>query len=136
MKKLVVFIALILLPSFVRAYDVVIDGIYYNLLQDTKKAEVTHGDNKYAGSVVIPSSVTYKGMEYSVTSLGNFAFSQCTGLNTIVIPNSVIEIKTGAFSFCTGLTSVDIPISVTTIGGSSFSNCRRCFCWLHWFDFH
>jgi len=48
------------------------------------------------GSYVIPNSVT---------SIGDRAFSGCTGLINVVIPTSVISIENGTFSGCTGLTS-------------------------------
>ena len=59
----------------------------------------------------------------SVTSIGDHAFSYCTGLTSVKIPNSVTSIENGAFSVCTGLTSVTIPNSVTSIGDSAFSGC-------------
>ena len=59
----------------------------------------------------------------SVTTIGDYAFSGCTGLTSVEIPNSVTTIGDYAFSGCTGLTSVEIPNSVTSIGYSAFSNC-------------
>ncbi len=59
----------------------------------------------------------------SVTSIGDYAFSDCTGLTSIEIPDSVTSIGDRAFSYCTGLTSVEIPGSVTSIGNSAFSYC-------------
>ena len=59
----------------------------------------------------------------SVTSLGNYAFENCTGLISIEIPNSVTSIGSSAFSGCTGLTSIEIPNSVTSIGFGAFSDC-------------
>ena len=59
----------------------------------------------------------------SVTSIGEWAFSGCTGLTSIDIPNSVTTIGYYAFSFCSGLTNIEIPNSVTTIGTSAFSGC-------------
>ena len=64
----------------------------------------------------------------SVTSIGRAAFSSCTGLTSIKIPNSVTSIESesfwgGVFEGCTGLTSIAIPNSVTSIGGSAFQGC-------------
>ena len=56
---------LILCSSSVWAYDFEVDGIYYNITNETNKTvEVTDGENKYTGNVVIPSTVTYNSMAY------------------------------------------------------------------------
>ncbi len=59
----------------------------------------------------------------SVTSIGNSAFYDCTGLTSITIPDSVTSIGGSAFWGCTGLTSITIPDSVTSIGVSAFTYC-------------
>ena len=59
----------------------------------------------------------------SVTSIGDSAFSGCTGLTSITIPDSVTSIGSYAFFGCTGLTSITIPNSVTSIGEAAFSRC-------------
>ena len=94
------------------AYDVEVDGIYYNLNYQDKTAEVTYKEqysSPYDGEVYIRSSIELNGVEYKVTSIGEFAFYGCSGLTSIDIPNSVICIGEYAFSCCIGLTSINIP---------------------------
>ena len=71
--------------------------------------------------IKIPSKI--KGCP--VTSIGYKAFSDCTILTSVTIPDSVTYIGSDAFGDCTGLTSLVIPDSVTTIGSSAFSSCTN-----------
>ena len=103
------------------AYIVEVDGIYYDISETT--VEVTSGDNKYSGDIVIPESITYNNSKYFVTSIGEMAFYDCTSLTSITIPNSVTSIGESAFDGCIGLTSVTIPNSVTSIGDKAFYFC-------------
>ncbi|MEF2813986.1 MAG: leucine-rich repeat protein [Oscillospiraceae bacterium] len=58
-----------------------------------------------------------------VTSIGGFAFYDCTSLTSVTIPDSVTSIGANAFFDCTSLTSVTIPDSVTSIGVGAFASC-------------
>ena len=59
----------------------------------------------------------------SVTSIGEFAFYECSELTSITIPNGVTSIGESAFYGCSGLTSITIPDSVTSIGSYAFDGC-------------
>ena len=94
-------------------------GINYDFDSNTKQATVIASDIKYTGSVTIPSTVTYKGVTYDVIAVGNNAFSDCSDLTSVTIPNSVTSIGLLAFSNCTGLTDVfcyaeNVPSTVSS----------------------
>ncbi|MBQ2122416.1 MAG: leucine-rich repeat protein, partial [Bacteroidaceae bacterium] len=105
--------ALMLCATPLFAHDFEVDGIFYNIMSaEDKTVEVTFsGDSYYAveeysGSVTIPETVTYNDNTYSVTSIGDYAFSYCYGLTSVKIPNSVTSIGADVFGFCSGLTSI------------------------------
>ena len=98
---------LLLSAATASAHDFVVDGIYYNINSDGTSVSVTYKgsssvdyDNEYSGAVTIPASVTFSGKTYSVTSIGNAAFYDCSGLTSVVIPNSVKSIGYDAFADC------------------------------------
>ena len=104
------------------AYDVMVDGIYYDVLEDNV-ASVTYGDTKYFGDITIPSSIKVNDVDYAVTYISSWAFNNSSGLTSVTIPNSVISIGEMAFIDCSRLTSVTIPNSVTSIGYEAFYKC-------------
>lgn len=112
-RKLILLSFLTMLTALsASAYDFEYNGIYYNITDaSSRKVEVTYKDtnyNSYSGSVSIPMSVTYNGYTYSVTAIGNDAFTQSTGLTSVTIPVSVSVMNANAFLHCSGLTSVNI----------------------------
>ena len=104
--------------------------IYYNWINDNTELAVSYRglgslsySDEYSGDVDIPESVEYEGNTYSVTSIVDAAFSECSGLTSVIIPNSVISIGNDVFYNCSGLTFVTFGNSVTSIGNGAFSFC-------------
>ena len=130
-------LVLLLSAGIEKMYAVTIGDLNYSLNKNSLEATVTgHKDGTSAtGTLVIPSSVTYTSQEYvnghyvsvtrtyTVTSIGNYAFENCTGfIGSPTIPNSVTSIGMYAFN-CSGFTgSLTIGNSVTSIGMYAF-NC-------------
>lgn len=71
------------------------------------------------------SSLVSVSIPDGVTSIGSTAFLECTSLASVNIPNSVVSIGSQAFDNCWNLTSVNIPNGVESIGGLAFSLCKR-----------
>ena len=102
--KLALLAIMAMLPQLASAHEFYVDGIYYNI-KNGNEATVTYRgssydaySNEYTGAVNIPSSVTYNGTTYSVTTIGGYAFNGCTGLTSVTIPNSVTTIGGNAFN--------------------------------------
>lgn len=128
MKRTLLITLAFLCICLAQASDFWSNGLKYNITSNTT-VEVTHiSDDEvvyigyYSGSRNIPSTVTYNGTTYSVTSIGESAFTNCGDLTSVTIPSSVTSIGDNAFANC-GVTSVTIPSSVTYIGRYVFSDC-------------
>ena len=154
-KPIPLAILMLLAGISASAYDFQSDGLCYDIRsEEDRTVEVTYkyhyqdSKNYVSGDIEIPRKVVYKSKTYTVTALGGGAFSDCSGLTSVTIPNSVTRI--GEYTFdgcsgltsltipnsvtyisyyafwgCSGLTSVTIPISVTYIGNNAFSDCSR-----------
>ncbi|MBQ0113576.1 MAG: leucine-rich repeat domain-containing protein [Bacteroidales bacterium] len=106
--------------------------IYYNITSSTepRTVAVTYQGtsaslypNEYTGEINIPSTVTYSGVVYDVTSIGDGAFQFCNGITSVTIPNSVTSIGNYAFHYCSSLTSVAMGNSIASIGYFAFQDC-------------
>ena len=108
-----------------KTFEFTVDGVRYSVNDDNTTVTVAGypSGNEPTGHLIIPKSVTYDGISYPVTSIGDWAFDGCWGLTSVTIPNSVTSIGEYAFCDCTGLTSVTIGNSVTSIGYRAFIVC-------------
>ncbi len=114
------------------AEGVEIDGLKYNLDAAGRTATVTWGGkcycvgDTYKGEVVIPKTVTYDGVEYAVTTIGEHAFMSSRGLTGVTIPESVTEIEKSAFAGCPDLTTITFSgkPAISRIGGKAFLFCK------------
>ena len=127
-KQIIKFLFLLLAFGYAmeaKSGEFTVDGIrYYYTNEDDDEVSVTYSSSgKYSGNIVIPSTVTYNGKQYTVTKIGTGAFRNCTGLTAVTLPNAMTSIGRNAFRDCTGLTTVTISNSVTSIGSYAFYGC-------------
>ena len=123
MKRLFSLSVCLMMALLSFAHDFESGGIYYNITSSSSlTVAVTYQgtsysqyQNEYEGVVNIPESVEYNGTTYSVTSIDEYAFRDCSTLFSITIPSSVKSIGSWAFESCSSLTAVTIPNSVTSI---------------------
>ena len=104
-----------------------IDGIYYNLDIENKTAEVAkHTDYAYgySGDMTIPTSVSAYGIEFAVTSIGDGAFSDNRGIESLTLPNTVTSIAAQAFRDAS-FTSIILSNSLKTIASYTFYQCEN-----------
>ncbi len=111
LKSTLLTLAALLCSTVASAYSFKVDGIFYNITNSSAlTVAVTYesNTNSYSGDVVIPATVTYDDKVYTVTSIGQNAFSSCSRLTSITIPEGVTSIGGYAFSGCSSLADIHI----------------------------
>jgi hypothetical protein len=131
MKKLILFLLMIMSPSLVLADDVdfVQDGIAYKILSlNPAQLEVVAKEGGYEGNIVIPDNVSYENVVFTVTSIGKDAFSGLYPYNCnitgIVLPSGLVSIKENAFTWCKGIKKLKLPNGLESIGANAFVYCN------------
>ena len=126
MKKSLFLFALLIIAkqiafAFTFSYTYQGKTLNYKTIEGVEDSvSVTGSPNSLVGSLTIPSSVSDGSKSYYVRDIYSGAFSYCSGLTTITIPDGVTEIGYQAFKGCSGLTTITIPSSVTHIGFRAF----------------
>lgn len=125
--------------TFTKVYDVADGGKAYGdcgvniqWALDTKGTLHVYGtgamgDYDYSGSPFYPYRASIRAVQFSggITTIGEHAFHECSGLTEILIPDSIISIGDWAFRRCTALTEIVIPASITSIGDYAFFECSN-----------
>ena len=107
------------------AYDFCVSGLYYDFTSEsTVKLVAPSSLTTYDGYIdlEIPATVPYNGKMYSVTCIGENAFSSCKKLKSLKVPSTITIIKEYAFAHCDSLLDIDIPTSVIIIEQGAFTN--------------
>lgn len=105
--------------------DFMVDGIKYSLVGKGEVGVVAINDTtKYVGDITLPDTVVHEGATYALTTICRGAFNQCTELNSVKIPATVISIEELAFAN-SGLVSIELPKSLTNIAAESFAYCHN-----------
>lgn len=128
MKKRLVFSALvapcILLMS---AADFKSGGLNYNIISPEALTVEVIENNSASGNVIIPETVTYNGTTYTVTQIAAQAFGNATGMTSLSIPSTITTIGNNAFTGCTGLETVSYNAAecstMGTSGATAFNGC-------------
>ena len=122
MKKLVIsFVALTIGAGVLFADPIVIGEFKYNLNSSTQTAELAGTKGSVSGSVVIPSTVEYSSVTYTVTSIGQKAFMYDDEMTRVSFPATLEKIGNSAFAGCKKLTELEFPASLKEIGETAFT---------------
>lgn len=121
-KTLLISLLLCVEQTMQGATTFTVNGIRY-YVNNANCVFVASNSGNYSGNISIPSTVTYSKKTYMVTGINPYAFRNCTGLTSVSMPSSIVNIGSEAFSGCVGLTSIKIPKGVYYIGELAFYGC-------------
>ena len=105
------------------AYDFMFNGIAYTIERDTTRVAVSPAETPYSGDIVIPDTVYQGDRPFRVVAIGDSAFTDCTGLTSIQLSNTIMTIWEAAFKGCVNLSEITLPTSLGTIVKSAFEGC-------------
>ena len=119
-------IAFTLLFTAINAQTFEFDGLQYSIIDsETKDVEVTKNIKQHSANIIIPETVNYEGVTYTVKFIGAGAFGYNNQITSVSLPGSIEIIRKRAFMDCNGLTSINLPENLKTIYEKAFSGCTR-----------
>ncbi len=118
-------VVVLLCSTHLWAYDFEVDNIQYTVISlDELTAEVSGLSDEDVIEVVIPETVEYRSRVFTVTAMTSSVFGGNTTIESIYLPNTIVEIPTKAFQDCTSLSKVSMPESLEGIGSYAFYGCK------------
>ena len=124
-KKILFLIVLVIISMHTYAYDIEVNGLYFNLLSaEEGTVEVTYksfnpydivrNEQEYIGDIEIPEKVTLGNKTFTVVALGEYCFADCRQMTSLKLPNTIKLVKEGAFGR-SRLNTVEFPNSIDSI---------------------
>ena len=114
------------LKDLITLLDSTTTKLKFKILTDSTVEVINDRLYSNMSRIIIPSMIqAIDSSIYIVTNISNSAFSYCTILTSINIPEGITSIGEKAFYKCSKLTSIEIPCSVTDIEGQAFENCSN-----------
>ena len=88
-------------------------------ITDGSQATLISCDSSAEGNLIVPATFN----DLPVRTISNNALKDCSLINSIELPESIVDIGSSAFAGCTSLSSINIPSGVTQIKDNSFDGC-------------
>lgn len=102
------------------------DGVHYNVTSPTTVEVIAPTEGKYSGAITIPATVTNDENTFQVTAIAANAFQAAKQLTSVTLPlTNLTSIGSFAFNDCTGLTEFTLPECITSIGERAFYYCDK-----------
>ena len=118
-KKLIIFLGLLCEYTTLFAQTIDIDNVRYYFSGTSAIVSQYFGGE---GPCILPESIKYNGLDYSVTKIAPYAFEQ-TEIKEIKLPETLESIDLRAFYFCRNLSKINLPSSLKEINGLAFHMC-------------